>query len=311
MGLKSIDERLSRVATIINGWSGAKHVPSIERDLALEHLRQIYDEVLGYTPEEEVAEPAIAPAVTPVVVEAPIVEQRVEEPASLRDIVEEFDDALDIDALLGIGAEPEPAVEESAEPTESTESIESIEPIEPTVEEPAESSSEEGSAVGALFALEDIPVRMKRGRKMVQLYNDDYTPRAVVPEPKPEPKPEPVVESLPKEVVSSSEDPKPAILGEVLRGDITTLADSMASEEPTTPFNRITELRGAIGLNDRFLMIRDLFGGDVDRYEATIDTLDEFEELDECMIYIVENFHWNPDSEAAKLIVSLLERKLA
>lgn len=305
MGLKSIDERLSRVATIINGWSGAKHVPSIERDLALEHLRQIYDEVLGYTPDEEVAEPAIAPAVAPVVVEAPIVEQRVEEPASLRDIVEEFDDALDIDALLGIGAEPEPAVEESAEPTES------IEPIQPVVEEPAESSSEEGSAVGALFALEDIPVRMKRGRKMVQLYNDDYTPRAVVPEPKPEPKPEPVVESLPKEVVSSSEDSKPAILGEVLRGDVTTLADSMASEEPTTPFNRITELRNAIGLNDRFLMIRDLFGGDVDRYEATIDTLDEFEELDECMIYIVENFHWNPDSEAAKLIVSLLERKLA
>lgn len=305
MGLKSIDERLSRVATIINGWSGAKHVPSIERDLALEHLRQIYDEVLEYTPDEEVAEPAIAPAVTPVVVEAPIVEQRVEEPASLRDIVEEFDDALDIDALLGIGAEPEPAVEESAETAEP------IEPIQPVVEEPVENSSEEGSTVGALFALEDIPVRMKRGRKMVQLYNDDYTPRAVVPEPKPEPKPEPVVESLPKEVVSSSEDPKPVILGEVLRGDVTTLADSMASEEPTTPFNRITELRNAIGLNDRFLMIRDLFGGDVDRYEATIDTLDEFEELDECMIYIVENFHWNPDSEAAKLIVSLLERKLA
>jgi hypothetical protein len=273
--------------------------------LALEHLRQIYDEVLGYTPDEEVAEPAIAPAVAPVVVETPIVEQRVEEPASLRDIVEEFDDALDIDALLGIGAEPEPAVEESAEPAES------IEPVQPVVEEPAESSSEEGSTVGALFALEDIPVRMKRGRKMVQLYNDDYTPRAVVPEPKPEPKPEQVAESLPKEVVPPSEDSKPAILGEVLRGDVTTLADSMASEEPTTPFNRITELRGAIGLNDRFLMIRDLFGGDVDRYEATIDTLDEFEELDECMIYIVENFHWNPDSEAAKLIVSLLERKLA
>ena len=310
MGLKSIDERLSRVATIINGWSGAKHVPSIERDLALEHLRQIYDEVLGYTPDEEVAEPAIAPAVIPVVVEAPIVEQRVEEPASLRDIVEEFDDALDIDALLGIGAEPEPAVEESAETAEPTESIE---PIQPIVEEPAESSSEEGSTVGALFALDDIPVRMKRGRKMVQLYNDDYTPRAVVPEPKPEPEPEPepVVENPTKEVVPPSEEDKPAILGEVLRGDVTTLADSMASEEPTTPFNRITELRNAIGLNDRFLMIRDLFGGDVDRYEATIDTLDEFEELDECMIYIVENFHWNPDSEAAKLIVSLLERKLA
>ena len=84
-----------------------------------------------------------------------------------------------------------------------------------------------------------------------------------------------------------------------------------SSDEPTTPLNRVTELRKAIGLNDKFLLVRDLFGGDVERYEATIDTLDEFEDLDECMIYIVENFRWNPDSEAARLIVSLLERKLA
>ena len=70
-------------------------------------------------------------------------------------------------------------------------------------------------------------------------------------------------------------------------------------------------VRKAIGLNDKFLMIRDLFDGDAARYEDTITTLNEFDDLDECMIYIVENFVWNPDSEGAKLLVSLIERKLA
>jgi hypothetical protein len=54
-----------------------------------------------------------------------------------------------------------------------------------------------------------------------------------------------------------------------------------------------------------------LFDGNAARYEATIDVLNEFDDLDDCMIYIVENFRWNPDSEGAKLLVSLIERKLS
>ena len=101
-------------------------------------------------------------------------------------------------------------------------------------------------------------------------------------------------------------------MGDVLGGTTTTLADKMADDSaPTAAFNRITDLRKAIGLNDKFLMIRDLFDGDAARYEDTITTLNEFDDLDECMIYIVENFVWNPDSEGAKLLVSLIERKLA
>jgi hypothetical protein len=168
-----------------------------------------------------------------------------------------------------------------------------------------------------LFNLDDIPVRAKSGRKMVHLYDDGYTPRVAAP--KSEPREEsPIVAEVvaqkpePQPIVVPTAEEQPQRLGDVLGGGVTTLADVMAaSDEPTTPFNRVEELRKAIGLNDKFLMIRDLFDGDAERYEATIDTLDEFEDLDECMIYIVENFRWNPDSEAAKLIVSLLERKLA
>jgi hypothetical protein len=105
--------------------------------------------------------------------------------------------------------------------------------------------------------------------------------------------------------------PEPQRLADVMAKNVTTLADKMAEEVPTAAFNRITEIRKAIGINDKFLLIRDLFGGDANLYEDTITHLDEFDDLDECMIFIVENFRWDPDSEGAKLLVSLIERKLS
>lgn len=73
---------------------------------------------------------------------------------------------------------------------------------------------------------------------------------------------------------------------------------------------QITDLRHSIGINDRFLLIRDLFGGKAEEYERVIDELDAFTELDDAMIYIQENFEWNPDCDGATLLVELLERKL-
>ena len=349
MGLKRIDERLSRVATIVKGWNGNSSVPRIERDLALEELRHIYDEILDYTPEEreerveENADSAEREE-RAVVTVAPIAE-------SIADVVDDFDDALDIDALLGIGAEEEsaPSQEESVADTVETTAEEVVEesmvevaeeivvesepeivaePEPESVEEPiaepeadvAPETEVEDNASGALFNLDDIPVRAKRGRKMVQLYSNNFTSRVVTAkedepaesEAEVEEIAEPVQPAVDPVVVEEQSAEEPKCLADVLGGGVKTLADAMASsDEPTTPLNRVTELRKAIGLNDKFLLVRDLFGGDVERYEATIDTLDEFEDLDECMIYIVENFRWNPDSEAARLIVSLLERKLA
>lgn len=92
----------------------------------------------------------------------------------------------------------------------------------------------------------------------------------------------------------------------------TTLADTIAApaalaEELTAA--RTRSLRQAIGINDKFLMTRDLFDGDEDAYAEAITKLDECETLDDCMIYIAENYEWNPDSEGAKFIMQLLERK--
>ncbi|MBR3590901.1 MAG: hypothetical protein IKL43_07850, partial [Alistipes sp.] len=258
-----------------------------------------------------------------------------------------FDDVLDIDALLGlsdverdepkqeeVAVEPEvevvPEVEVEVEPEPETEPMSEPEPI----AEPEPTVAPKGN--GGLFDMEDIPVRTRSSRKMISLYTSPFVaetkPKAEEPkvelmakqEPKAEPtvEPEPKVETKPEPAPVSTPAPTPAPvaqptaepvrLGDVLGGKTTTLADKMADDSaPTAAFNRITDLRKAIGLNDKFLMIRDLFDGDAARYEDTITTLNEFDDLDECMIYIVENFVWNPDSEGAKLLVSLIERKLA
>ena len=334
-----IEQRLQRISSIVRGWSGG-NIPRIERDMVLEELRHLYDAVLDYEAETEApkAEEGHEPSVAAVV-------ERVEE--SINDIVDSFDDALDIDALLGIGT-PEPEVTEEvieAEIPEESPIVEETFEEQPVVEEPIEQIVEdlkeepkeeetvkeepkeepkgevkEEKIIGGLFDLEDIPVKVKSGRRMISLYGDgvprDVAPKLQASEPKPEPEPTPVPEpKVEPVVVEAPKEPQeveqPKRIGDIL-GSKTTLADQMIKDDaPTTPFNRITDIRKAMGLNDKFLMIRDLFAGDAERFENTIDTLNEFEDLDECMIYIVENFKWNPDSEGAKLLVSLIERKLA
>ena len=340
-----IEQRLQRISSIVKGWSSG-NIPHIERDMVLEELRHLYDAVLDYNAETPEVEERPEPKVVAVVESAEDnFDKGIEN--STNDIVDDFDDALDIDALLGIGLsesetsendifqektpeeqtaiEEQPVVEEPQEVVE--EAIEQVveeakeEPkVEPEVKPNEEPKAEpivepkEERVLGGLFDLEDIPVKAKSGRRMISLYGDGVPreinpkPQAPEPEPTPAPKPEPIVVEAPKE---QQEVEQPKRIGDIL-GSKTTLADQMIKDDaPTTPFNRITDIRKAMGLNDRFLMIRDLFAGDAERFEATIDTINEFDDLDECMIYIVENFKWNPDSEGAKLLVSLIERKLA
>ena len=337
MELNKIEELLSQVTALVEGWKRGG-VAALERDLALEHLRRIYEELL-----KAEGDPALERSVGEAMAVAPAAVEQ----------VDELDDVLDIDALLGltdeerfepatessyssvepeavpeVEAEPEVVAEPEPEPIAKPEVVAEPEPIaEPApIAEPevvAEPAPEPVKVTlgGGLFDIDDIPVRTKQSRKMISLYTTPMAvaePKAVEPKAEPttvEPRPieQPKAEQPKAAEVATVEPLKGAVrLGDVLGSNVTVLADKMATvDEPTTPFNRITDLGKAIGLNDKFLMIRDLFDGDGTKYDNTIATLNEFDDLDECMIYIVENFAWNPDSEGAKLLVSLIERKLA
>lgn len=72
----------------------------------------------------------------------------------------------------------------------------------------------------------------------------------------------------------------------------------------------VTSIRQSIGINDRFQLIRDLFGGDAELYSETVVVLDGFDSLDDALLYINDNFQWDPDSESVAMLVDLLEHKL-
>lgn len=109
--------------------------------------------------------------------------------------------------------------------------------------------------------------------------------------------------------------PSGAVLGEVMNHGVQTLADTIAPPNDVASELRrsepVTDLRRAIGINDKFLLVRDLFDGDVAACDAALDTLNGFDDLDDCMIYIAEHYAWNADSDGAKFLMELLERKYA
>ena len=104
-----------------------------------------------------------------------------------------------------------------------------------------------------------------------------------------------------------------AVLGEVINRGVQTLADTISPPRDVASELRrsepVVDLQRAVGINDRFLMIRDLFDGDEAAYERAMETFDGFGDLDDCMIHIAENYVWNPNSDGAKLMMELLERK--
>ena len=345
MKFENIHKRASHLLKIVEAWQKSGNPSRIERDIALEDLRAIYNEVadievdtvVSSAPAEESVEAVAAAAVVaPVVADAADTTSvsAPDEAGKVEDAEGIDDDILDIDALLGLtpADSAAPVVEESegAEGTEGAEESESdveiiaapglvLEPKSASEPTPEPESAAAPMSDGKLFAEEDIPMGKRSERKIVSLYTASSvgaaaatTATATAAEVAVESAPNVVADATNVAVkVATPADEQPKRLMDVLGGGKRVLADKAAEEElPTTPFNRITDLRKAIGINDKFLMIRDLFGGDAELYNTTIDRLNAFGDLDDCMIYIAENFSWNPDSAGAKLLVSLIERKL-
>ena len=192
-------------------------------------------------------------------------------------------------------ATPEPAA--TFEPAVRPEPVETPEPaVRPGFAEPAEpavapasaSSGWQSGTSGPQSAAEPVPV--------------SEMPAAAEPE---------EAQSGTKEAAA----PAGAVLGEVINHDVQTLADTIAPRRGMASELRlgepVTDLRRAIGINDKFLLIRDLFGGDGEAYEEAIGKLNAFDDFDECMIHIAENYAWNPNSDGAKFMMELLERKFA
>ena len=137
---------------------------------------------------------------------------------------------------------------------------------------------------------------------------EERTEPEVVTEPYIEPQIEVAIATPATNAVPESEQ----VLGEVIKSNVKTIADTIKPKDTAAEQivkGAVSDIGKAVGINDRFLLIRDLFGGSSEEYERVMAQLNCFDNLDDCMIYIAENFDWNPNSDGAKLIMELLERK--
>ncbi|PKP34236.1 MAG: hypothetical protein CVT98_10950 [Bacteroidetes bacterium HGW-Bacteroidetes-15] len=72
----------------------------------------------------------------------------------------------------------------------------------------------------------------------------------------------------------------------------------------------IFDLTKAIGINDKFLLTKELFNGNAELYSKTIRQLNEFTDINDALIYIQDNFSWDDKNEAANQLIDLIRRKL-
>lgn len=310
-----------------------------EQPIAVE--QPIEEEQPEEQPAEEVVEEFVEiPAVEeePIVVEEEVVTP-IEEPAPIEEEIEET-------ISLEVEAEVAPAVEAEspAEVEVVAPAVEEEKPIEVEEEKPAEVEEEKPeSKQTSLFDMEVVrrPRSSSSRRVIMSLYGGSVSesrseekvekpaePKPVEPTPAPieEPeKPEPQKEeqhvesatvapvSVAERIAAAQADTQgQQVLGEVIGAGTTTLAEAVAASQPivqTVQNDRVNSLRNALGINDRFILIRDLFGGDGEAFERAIDELDAFEDFNECLVYM-SVYRWNPNCDGARMLMDLVTRKL-
>lgn len=302
-----------------------EEVASVEEEVASEVVEEPIAEPAAEEPmafEEEVEEAApvveeVAPVVEEVVEEvAPVFEEPKVEPTPAPATFQTlFGAEPEVDqhrrkqrvimSLYDVqDPEPKPIVKEEPKPAVKPEPAPIV--VEEPAEEPTVTPDEEEHYTPLATPIdeteltdEDVVFELSEGE--LEEVVEEPTVETKIDEPT-----QPIEE--PKVVAPVVEEPT-VVLGEKLQPQ-TTLGDQLAARQTVNDLRpRITDLRRAVGLNDKFLLIRDLFNGNGSLYEITIRKLNEFDNFDDCMIYIAEHFAWNPNSDGAKLMMDLLERK--
>lgn len=87
------------------------------------------------------------------------------------------------------------------------------------------------------------------------------------------------------------------------------MGENKANESKLTN-GPITSLRAAIGLNDRFLFIREIFANNTDKYNTIIDHLDKLETIQQAVDYLKVNLTLQKNETSLKF-VELLKRRFS
>lgn len=267
-----IKQQLGLIVALVDSWDGAPS--ALERDLVLEKLRTLYESVLREQGAGKPSPTKPAPAPKPATPSPEPVwelDEPAYEPEPTEDISQPEPDEEPFVPYIP-NPKPVPAPKAPKPPTPS--------PIlDPTLAapEPARPAPPDLFDVAPEPVAKPAPGRIDK-RVILSLYGEGDAPS--------------VSESSSK------------VLGDVLKSGRDDMATRVAAAQTR-------DLRSGIGINDKFLIISEVFGGSAQAYERTLDELDAFTDLDEAMIHIHDTYGWNPHNEGVKTLVEILTRKLS
>ena len=188
----------------------------------------------------------------------------------------------EVAALEATGVAVPPAEEPEVEIELIVEDPQEQETPEELVEEPQEESAEESQEEPA----QEMPLEPLESLEIIEEEEPVVEPVAeliVEPAPQPEVKAEPVAAPQPA--------PRPV-------------------PQQTSLFGAAVEdIRQAISLGDRFLFQRELFAGNGELMQKTLDEINSLGSLSEAMDYVLDNFEWDKESTAVQLFENVLKRR--
>ncbi len=327
MDIERIHREIEQLRLLIEGWRESGEIKEIEREIALDKLSRVYEQIrfeakapIELEPIAVVAEVAIEP-----------LEETEEEPQE-ESVVDESIFEINIDSV---------SLEESVEPEEETEVEIEITPKlviepeptpepepepEPVIEEPTE-EPKSSSSDNMLFDIDIIPKQSRRRRNtLMSLYQSDDQPTKVEPTKEVTPEPEPPIEQTPEheepvtltidESIEIAKTPElePSArqtIAEAMTTNVKSVAEKLAEKQNSNIFNERVRYCSFndLGINERYLLSRELFGDDPQHCRQALDNLEACTNYDDAMIYIAENFDWREDSTGANVILTILENK--
>jgi hypothetical protein len=193
-------------------------------------------------------------------------------------------------------APPEPEAPQTPEPPEPPKAAEA---------EPPKAAGAESSRAA------EVEPAQAAGTQPAQVTEPEPVPDAgadadseSVPEEGVQPKPEPAAQAEKKEhSILAEKFTAESSINENLAGKMGHDADAKLVGKPIDNISR------NIGINDRFLIIRELFDGDADRFTNLVNALDNAENLPAANGILKDQFAGTMDHEGVQILTGLLKRR--
>jgi len=95
---------------------------------------------------------------------------------------------------------------------------------------------------------------------------------------------------------------------EKITNDLSAIGASAEDIGEKLQLQPLSDIKSAIGINDKFLFINELFGGSSDEFEAMVGLLNQLSSMEEAQ-QSLEKYGWEKENETAQSFIKLVSRR--